>query len=50
MKPGNLSIKVNVWEQVQNPSVHLINEDRIPTLISIDGGPIDGADLKDKVD
>ena len=44
---GNLLIKVNVWGQVKNPGVHLINEGSdFTTLISTVGGPIDGADLK----
>mgnify|MGYP001201868900 FL=1 len=46
-KDGSILMKVNVWGQVIAPGVHLVQDGiDLATLISIVGGPNDGANLK----
>lgn len=45
---GTIRMYVNVWGAVANPGVHLVYEDiDILTLLTVSGGPIEGADLSE---
>ena len=44
---GNILINVNVWGHVKEPGNHLVYDGiDLPSLLSIVGGPISGANLK----
>tara|TARA_B100000131_G_C17658176_1_gene427023 strand:- start:33 stop:551 length:519 start_codon:yes stop_codon:yes gene_type:complete len=44
---GNIMMKVNIWGQVGNPGSHLVYEGiDFASLISLVGGPVDGANFK----
>ncbi len=44
---GTIMMKVNIWGHIQNPGMHIINDGTdFASLLSIAGGPLDGANLK----
>ena len=44
---GTIMMKVNIWGHIQVPGMHIINDGTdFASLLSIAGGPLDGADLK----
>ena len=46
-KTGNIMMNVNIWGQVNSPGSHLVYDGiDFASLLSVVGGPIDGANLK----
>ncbi|MFL2983127.1 MAG: polysaccharide biosynthesis/export family protein [Candidatus Neomarinimicrobiota bacterium] len=45
---GSVQLKVNIWGHIKSPGVYIIsNGDDLASMLSIAGGPMNGANLKD---